>query len=200
MASDEFAGLRERVRTSFRDAAATQWPDSRLDDLIDSAQADWCFLTGELRGWQPGVTTESGVMPLPSDCVRPVGLTLSDGRSLPVAGWRMLARSFGDFRRRTGDFPVAVCFDFDGWGGYRLFPRVPAGQELGRLEYCRRPVAGRLEIREEAALAAHALWQMSLATGRDGRQWWDAFMAAASARGSHAVGRTGGRVTRGRFF
>lgn len=200
MAVSGFSKIRGNVRASFRDEGGTFVSDDDLDALIDLAQADWCVLTGTLVGRKDVVTNESGVLPLPDDCIRPTGLTLSNGLSLPVFPWRTLVRFHGDFRRQTGDCPVAVCFDFDQCSGYRLFPKVPSGLRIGTLEYSRRPKEGVLEIREDKAIEAYCLAMLCSLTGKDGSQWERVFINAASAYGGGRVGRTGGRYGVGRFF
>lgn len=197
MPSADFAEIRSRVRTAFRENLGTLWTDDWLDFLVDEAQREWGLLTGEFTGESSVTTGEDGTFDLPKDYYAPVSFTV-DRRTLPMLSWRYVQERMGrDFRTAKGAVS-GVVFDFDKWGTARVFPGVPDVE--GTLVYRRFPADGVLETRAVNALEAHVLSQMNLMSGKDAWQgYWSAFMKAVWEFG-RGVRNTAGRTGLGVYY
>ena len=160
MAVTAYSGIRSRLRNAVRDSFDLQWPDAALDEIIDGAQRECAIFTGALIGEIEFTANGRGVYSAPDDFIEPVRFVAADGGDVPVLSWRALAHDYGDFRHRTGDRPAAVCFDFEGFGQFRVYPMLPAGAKLGTLYYRRLAEAGKLEMHDTDAIEEHALYQL----------------------------------------
>ena len=160
MAVSAFATLRGQLREEIRDDFSLQWTDTALDEIINEAQREWALFTGALVGKIEITANERGTFAAPVDFFEPLRMVTPDNRDVPIVSWRRLNADHGDFRERTGDTPEAVCFDFDGYGIFRIFPRIPAGKKIGTLFYHRLPRMNTLEADDAGAVAAHSLYQL----------------------------------------
>lgn len=160
MAVPAFADLRGKLREEIRDDFSLQWTDTALDEIINEAQREWALFTGSLVGKIEVTANERGTFAAPVDFYEPLRMTTPDNRDVPIVSWRRLNADHWDFRKRVGDIPEAVCFDFDGYGIFRIFPRIPAGKKIGTIFYHRLPRADVWENGDADAVAAHALYQL----------------------------------------
>jgi len=168
MPSSSYAQLRGEIREDFRDELETMFTDDELDGFIDEAQREYCLLTGCLCGEKEAVAGFIGEpLSAPSDFFRPVSFTDVDGVVVPEIGWRELSQVM-DFRAQVGSAPRFVCYDFDTWGKYRVFPNChDIGEVVGTLRYKRFPAKGILEIRDHDALRDYSLYLAFLHAGKD---------------------------------
>jgi len=201
MPSSQFASIRERVRTSFRDVDATMFSDDWLDCFIDDAQRVWAMLTESIVGKEEITQNVSGVLSLPGDCIRPIRLVGADGFELPAVPWKRLHGSYDDFRDITGNFAQAVVYDYDTFGKFRVFPKVPNGTELGVLEYVRRPQEGVLEVGNTDAVCYYVLWIATTFASRGSSPLWrDKFLKEVQEYNASKVSRLGRLSRGGRYF
>lgn len=177
MAVEVYNEIRSRLREWIRDGFNLQWTDAALDEIIDEAQRECALFTGALIGKIEVAANESGVNVAPDDFIEPVRFISVRSEDVPVVSWRALAHTYGDFRKREGSDPAAVCFDFDGFGIFRFYPRLAAGNVIGTLYYRRLPSPGTWEGCDVDAVMEHALYQLFTLEGKEqSRMHYDHFL------------------------
>lgn len=185
MASSSFAGFREAIREDFRDELGSMFTDEELDAFIDSAQREYCVLTGALTGECKAIVPfRRGPCIAPPDFIRPVRVVGLDGREIPEIGWRRLGAD--DFRHAKASRPSFVMWDYDTWGQYRFYPAcVEDYSVVGTLYYSRMPKDGVLEVRERDALKDYALFLCFSHAGKpQASSYYSLFSDAVAKRNS----------------
>lgn len=168
MVSSSFKKLRSEIRTDFRDELGSMFSDEDLDTFLNTAQMEYCLRTGCLSASCEAVTPfGGGALRAPTDFLRPVHFDAPDGTELQEVSWRELGEQY-DFRRTVGDNPRFVCYDFDTWGLYRVYPcTLMDGVFVGTLHYKRTPKRGLVEIRDTDALRDYALYLCFMHAGKE---------------------------------
>lgn len=193
--------IRNRVRRSLRDEYGLLWSDTELDEMIDEAQREYALYSGALTG-SFELISSGAIMAMPADFIAPLRCFDPDGIELPIVSWKMLHARHADFRSITGTRCESICFDFYGFGRFRIFPLVPDGTACGRILYSRLPAAGTIEVRDQDALESHVLFQASMFSdlGSAGKYWDDFIKSATAVRGGNLTTNNKPKARRGRFF
>ena len=163
-----FNDIRYRLRREIRDDAGTLFTDEALDGIINEAQREYSLYGEVLTGDHSVETNENGIYKAPEDFIRPLSFTDASGLEIEQVSWTFLDERYPDFRKIDGDRPKYICFDLDGFGRFRLFPKVPAGQTAGTLHYVRTAHSDVLEGTNREAVLNHALFQVFYLTGKAG--------------------------------
>jgi hypothetical protein len=158
--------LKKRLRYNFRDNYNIQWSDELLDDIIYEAQREYAIFSEGLVARHNVTATDSVVQSMPDDFFKVIRIIGADGREIPVVSYRKLAEDYGDFRQKKGDKAEYICFNFDGFGKFRIFPHLPENTFVGTVYYKRLPQKEDLQIQDYAAIEQHALFQMYQFTGK----------------------------------
>lgn len=197
-----FQELRNSIRTAIRDACGLLWDDSALDSIINEAQREYSILSGSLTGSMKVYGTETAIFHLPEDFLEPVRFIGRDGLEKPFYSWRYMDQLYPDFRRVTGTEIRGIIPDFEDWGNFRLFPRIPSGQFAGTLFYKRLAVPDQIETRNKEAIEQHCLYQAFFLTGKEGASnYYSRFLASVNEEGAVFRSlRSAGEMRRGRFF
>jgi hypothetical protein len=193
------AELKERLRKTFRDEYNIQWSDALLDEILYEAEREYAFYSGGLVDTCEIVSTGSAVCYLPDDFFQVVKITGTDGRDIPAVSYRKLIEDHGDFRNDKGNSPLAVCFNFDNFGQFRVYPVLPPGTKIGTITYKRIPREGENISLNSEAVEQYALFMMYSLTGKAMAQnCYAAFMDAIHkeqkqklSSGSKNIARTG---------
>lgn len=166
MGVSEFSSLRSELRTAIRDLHGLQWSDTALDAIINEAQREYALYSSELTSSFEVIAHESGIQTAPVDFIEPLRYVTPDGFEHPIVSWRYLHERHPDFRKIDGSYGEALCFDFDGFGKYRIFPRLAAGSPAGCVYYRRLPAKDKLEFHDTEPIVQHSLYQLFLLTGK----------------------------------
>ena len=203
MSRSGYSSLRERIRKSIRDTYGLLWPDDALDEIIGEARREYSLESGAFTALTtPVMPNSGGVLSAPGDFFCAQKFFDMSEREVPFVSWRRLHQANGyDFRRITGKYLKAVCFDFDGYGRYRLFPLLPEGEPAGRLLY-KRICTEEESTRNPDAIEAHCLYQMNLLTGKSGTAaYYEMFRKAVNReRSSQQTMNNRGRSRIGVYF
>lgn len=191
--------LKKKLRKSFGDGYGVQWSDSLLDDILCEAQREYALFSGSLVGRYEIVTAKSPALPLPEDFFQAIQVIDPDGKDIPIVSYRSLAERYGDFRKRTGGEATAVCFNFDNFGSFRVYPQLPAGTVVGTIVYKRLPNASDWSGIDTTAILHYALFLMYQFTGKSvAKNHYAAFLDAVNFEqknrldsGSKTIIRTG---------
>ncbi len=168
MASSEFTDLRDMVRNSIRDTYNLLYSDDELDIFINEAQREYAYRSLKLVGNVEFTNNGSNVFTLPTDFIQVIKVVNSnDNRELSVVSWKYLNSFYGDFRQVTGNYPQAVCFDFDSYGLMRVFPKVLYDDYSIKVYYARLSEVDILEIIDSEIIISYCLFQACLLTGKD---------------------------------
>ena len=201
MPVSSFSKIREMIRGEIRDGHGLLWDDAALDDIINEAQKEYALAAGSLTG-SVTITAAGDVFSAPEDYFEPVKFIGSDQREKPFFSWKYLHARYPDFRKVSGTEPCGLITDFDGFGKFRIFPRLPEGTPAGTLFYRRLPRRDRIETSNVEAVKAHCLFQVFLLSD-DGAAsvYLDRFNAAVNAE-SHQTRGLAARspIRHGRFF
>lgn len=168
MGVSAFSEIRNRLRREIRDDAGTLFTDSKLDEIINESQREYSLYGETLTGEYPVETNESGIYKVPNDFIRPLSFVNARGTELEQVSWEYLDERYPDFRKIEGSEPEYICFDFDGFGEFRLFPKTEAGKPAGTLHYVRLAHSDVLEGSNLSAVLNHALFQVFYLTGKSG--------------------------------
>ena len=191
--------LKSRLRKNFGDDYGTQWSDALLEKIIIEAQREYAVYTGCLVGKFSVISALSPVQNLPEDFFRIIRILDNTGQEIPVISFRKLADMYEDFRSIRGSQAKSVCFNFDGFGKFRLFPVLPENTFVGTAIYSRLPHDNLLEVKNIYAVEQHALFQMYQFTGKKQAQiCYSAFIDQVNrdisenhASGNKHISRTG---------
>ena len=202
MAVSAYKTIRDKVRRSIRDTFGQVWADTDLDRIINEAQREYAIVSGSLIGKVSVTIPESGVFAAPADFIEPVSFIGTDGMKKPLYSWRYLYDNYPDFRNVPGSIIRGMVTDFDGFGKFRAFPKVPEGTEVGVLCYKRFPAADKLETTNLDAIEQHCLFQVFLLMGNPStNSYYQGFLTAVNRENITQRGmRDHSRIRRGRFF
>ena len=197
-----FSKLRDKIRSAIRDTYGLLWDDPALDKIINEAQREYALLAGSLIGKADTVATKDGICACPADFIEPVKFIGADNRERPLFSWRYLDDLYPDFRSITGTELQGIVTDFDGFGKYRLFPKLPQGTQCGQFYYKRLAAANVIETANDDAIEQHCLFQVFLLTGKSATaDYYGNFIASVNEESSHLRGlKAHSRIRRGRFF
>ncbi len=165
--------IREAVREECGDSYALLWDDSGLNELIDRAQREYALVSGRIIGEITVKANAGGIYDFPGDYLKTGRYYGPDGLELPLVYWKRLAEDYGDFRTITGSYPKCLCDDFDGYGKFRIFPRLAVGADAGTILYKRQPKSGIPEAENRLAILNHVLYQTFLLSRTDGWQKYE---------------------------
>lgn len=168
-----YSEIREAVREESGDGYGLLWDDPGLDELIDRAQREYALASGRIIGELHLTANESGVYAFPDDYLQTGRYYGTDSEELPLVYWKRLVEDYGDFRTVTGRFPKCLCDDFDGYGKFRVFPRLAVGADAGTVLYKRLPKTGVPEAKNGLAILNHVLYQAFLLSRTDGWQKYE---------------------------
>lgn len=197
-----FAQLRAELREAIRDSYDLLWTDAELDSIINEAQREYSLYSGALIGKVNVVSMTGDVFDAPYDFIEPLRFVDGDGYEIPFVSWRRLNEEYSDFRKVTGKQVLCACFDYDGYGKYRLFPSLPAGMNVGYLHYSRLAGADILEAKNMDAVKQHCLYQMFLLSGKEAMSnYWNNFIKSVNGEvRSTRTMRNRGDLREGRFY
>ena len=174
-AASEFASLWYELRKVMRDESGFQWSDAVLNGIINQAQREYSLYSGKLCG--DCEVPFSDVHAVPDDFIEPLKFIDSNGRDIPFVSWRYLNEMYPDFRKVTGNTLEFVCFDFDGYGKFRLFPHIKCDGYAGNLFYRRFAHEDVLENCNIQAVKSHCLYQMCFFAGKTlAENYWNEFI------------------------
>lgn len=160
-----------------RDESGFQWSDAVLNGIINQAQREYSLYSGKLCGECEVFYNELDIHVAPDDFIEPLKFTDTRGRDIPFVSWRYLNDLYPDFRKITGHTLEFVCFDFDGYGKFRTFPRILHKEKLGKLYYRRTAHEDVLENCNEQAVKNHCLYQMFFFTQKSAaNNYWKEFV------------------------
>jgi hypothetical protein len=158
--------LKARLRKNFGDDFGIQWSDTLLDRILFEAQREYAIYTGCLVGRYNFSVGPAPVQSLPDDFFRIIRAIDVDGCEIPIVSYRKLADDYGDFRNKTGSKIKALCFNFDGFGKFRIFPQLTSDSIGGTLIYSRLPDKSLLEVKNLFAVEQYCLFQMYQFVGK----------------------------------
>lgn len=202
MSVQAFSSIRYRIREAIRDTYSLLWDDDGLDELINEAQREYSIYSGALTGEFSVTTNERNIYNAPVDFIEPIKIYDTKGIELGLFSWRYLNDLYPDFRKITGNFARGACFDFDGIGKYRVFPKLSSGVEVGKVIYRRLSHPDKIETRNTEAIEQHCLFQMFLLTGKgSASNYYNNFLKAVNleVRSSHTL-RNRKPIHLGRFY
>jgi hypothetical protein len=162
----DLSDLKRKLRNRFRDEYGIQWSDDVLDGILREAQREYALYSGRVTGKFEVLTDERTVYTLPDDFFQVISVTGKDGKVIPVISYRKLIEKYGDFRKIKGERPEYICFNFDGFGKFRIFPQLPAGTYVGNVLYKRIPENDFAGLVNKEAIEQHAMFQMYQFTGK----------------------------------
>ena len=175
-AASEFASLRHELRQVMRDESGFQWSDAVLNGIINQAQREYSLYSGKLCG--ECKVSFGDVHVVPDDFIEPLKFIDTKGRDIPFVSWRYLNEMYPDFRKVAGSTLEFVCFDFDGYGKFRIFPHVSSEGYAGNLYYRRLSHDNILENCNHHAVKSHCLYQMFFFAGKTtASNYWDEFIS-----------------------
>lgn len=158
--------LKDKLRKTFRDEHKIQWSDELLDGILFEAQREYALNSGDLSAEYKVLSGNSPVYELPEDFYQVIRVIGADGKDIPIVSYRKLAEDYGDFRNIKGDKAKYFCFNFDGFGKFRIFPVLPAGIFAGTIIYNCMPEYGTWIGKNGSALEQYALFLMYQFTGK----------------------------------
>jgi len=202
MPVSSFSKLRNKIRSAIRDTYGLLWDDTALDKIINEAQREYSILAGSLIGTVDAIAEYEGVCACPADYIEPVKFIGVDNTEKPIFSWRYLDDLYPDFRSMTGTELKGIVTDFDGFGKYRMFPKLPPGTEAGKFYYKRLAAEDVIETMNDDAIEQHCLFQVFLLTGKSATaDYYDRFISAVNGESANLRGlKTNSRIRRGRFF
>ena len=197
-----YKDIRERVRRSVRDTFDMVWSDADIDRIINEAQREYAIVSGSLIGKVAVTIPSNGVFVAPDNFIEPVSFVGTDGMKMPLYSWRYLHDLYPDFRNVPGSEIRGLVDDFDGFGKFRAFPKVPGGTMVGTLCYKRFPEKDKLETTNIGAIEQHCLFQMFLLMGNGvAGDYYRNFITAINREGVAQRGmKNHSNIRRGRFF
>ena len=197
-----FSRIRREVRKAIRDTHGLLWDDTALDEIINEAQREYSILSGSLIGSFDITATESGVFACPDDFLEPVKVIGIDGQEKSLFSWRYLDELYPDFRNVPGTELKGLVTDFDGFRKFRVFPKLPAGTQAGKLYYKRLAKANKIETQNEDAIEQHCLFQVFLYDGKSAAgDYYRKFIDLVNEESTGLRGlKAKSRIRRGRFF
>ena len=202
MPVSSYRELREKIRRKIRDTYGLLWDEPALDRIINEAQREYSILSGSLIGESEVKATRTGVCRYPSDFIEVVRFIGTDGDEKGLFSWRYLDDLYPDFRAETGTEARGLVTDFDGYGKYRIFPKLPEGTTAGKVYYKRLAKANELETRNTEALEQHCYYQVFLLTGKgQASEYYRRFVKLVNEEGENYRGlRNSSPVRFGRYF
>lgn len=191
--------LKNRLRKVFHDEYKIQWSDEILDGIITEARREYAFYSGSVTGFHKVTTSGGEYELLPEDFFQVMGVFAPDGKSIPVVSYRKLIEEHGDFRKDTGSVPKAFCFNFDDFGRFRIYPRLPAGTFAGSVFYKKLPDENNNTFINSRAVELYALFLMCQFSGKkQAVNYFASFQGEIyleqrqrTAAGNKNIGRTG---------
>lgn len=202
-AASEFEDLRYDLRNIMRDESGFQWPDAVLNGIINQAQREYSIYSGKLCGEKEIVSSlDSAIHVLPDDFIEPLKFIDLKGSQIPFVSWKYLNEKYPDFRKIKGDFIECVCFDFDGFGKFRIFPHLLHEKNVGKIIYRRFAHENVLEKCNLTAVKSHCLYQMSLFSGKtSANNYWNEFISLVNKESrSDSVLRNRQKYRHGSFY
>ena len=165
MASSVYDELREELRIAMRDDFGTGWTDDDLDEIIFEGQREYSYYS-LLRTSELDIKVDNYM--LPSNFIMPVKAYDLSGREIPIVSWKYLESIYPDFRKKTGDRPEFLCFDYDSYGLFRIFPKLTldSGVSIGKLVY-RRYATPEEILQDKEVVKKHSLFQMAFTKAKD---------------------------------
>jgi hypothetical protein len=158
--------MKKRLRKTFRDDHHIQWSDALLDEILFEAQREYAFYSGGLTGKFEVFAGDSPVLSMPDDFYQVIGAIAPDGQAMPIVSYRKLVEDHGDFRTQKGNVPESLCFNFDSFGNFRIYPQLPRGTFAGTVFYKRIPKENEWEYCNPDAVESYAKFMMYQFTGK----------------------------------
>jgi len=202
MPVSSFRELREKIRRAIRDTYGQMWDDPALDEIINEAQREYSILAGSFIGTTDAIATADGICACPADFIEAERFIGTDGEEKALFSWRYLAEMYPDFRSVTGSEIRGIVTDFDGYGKYRLFPKIPAGENAGKLYYKRLATLDEIETRNVEALEQHCLFQVFLLNGKQAAsEYYRRFTEAVNEESVQLRGiKVNSRIRKGKYY
>ena len=194
--------LREKIRRKIRDTYGLLWDEPALDRIINEAQREYSILSGSFIGESEVKAPERGVNSYPGDFIEPVRFIGADGEEKGLYSWRYLDDLYPDFRAVTGTEARGLVTDFDGYGKYRIFPKLPSGTYAGKIYYKRLAKGDEIETLNLGALEQHCYYQVFLLTGKgQAVEYYRRFLSLVNEEGANYRGlRNRSPLRFGRYF
>lgn len=190
----DLSDLKSKLRSRFRDEYGIQWSDDVLDSILREAQREYALYSGRVVGRFEVITDERSVYTLPDDFFQVISVTGNDGENIPVVSYRRLVEKYGDFRKIKGSKPEVFCFNFDGFGKFRIFPELPDGILAGTVLYKKIPDNDYSKLVNKEAIEQHAMFQMYQFTGKKlAQNYFQSFLNMVYREQHQGV--TGGKST-----
>lgn len=201
-AASEFASLRYDLRKTMRDDSGFQWSDAVLNSIINQAQREYSLYSGKLCGDCEVFSSDSDIHFVPDDFIEPLKFVDSRGNDIPFVSWVYLNELYPDFRKITGTSLQYICFDFDGYGKFRLFPHLLHKKSVGKLFYRRVSQDNVMENCNPQAVRSHCLYQMCFFAGKaTASNYWEEFLSLVNKESrSDTVLKNRQKSRHGSFF
>lgn len=157
-----FDEVKEEVRMILHDDYGTFFDEAMLDSLVNLAQLEVVLDTLELKGEYELVENEANRIPLPKDFIC---LYQVKSKSVGVNSNIELMAKYGNWLSQEGNFPLSLCFDL--CDEVVVYPRIPKGEKVCTIEYCRLPKDGVIEVANTNAVVNCVLYMISMIQRKD---------------------------------